>query len=201
MIRAVREKIGPERTLLIDANNGYTPEEAQEVILQTEDCRLEWIEEPFPEEKEACLAFKRFLQERGKNILLADGEGATSQPEAFTEIVRAGGIDVVQFDMRAYTLTRWARYRSVLEETGALAAPHNWGSHLSGFYVAHFGRACPQFATDEIDPMEMPGVIAEGYRMQAGRLVVPEAPGFGLRLDPETYQVALRQPEAWSVAA
>ncbi len=30
------------------------------------------------------------------------------------------------------TLTRWLRHLPVLEETKALAAPHNWGSHLSG---------------------------------------------------------------------
>ena len=197
-LRAVREQIGNGGTLMADANNGYSPSEARELIAQTADCSLFWIEEPFPEDAEETAALRRFIQEGGWNTYVADGEGSESRDEAFTETVRAGGVDVVQFDLRAYTLTRWLRYWPVLEETGTLYAPHNWGSHLSGFYIPQMARGLPRFAMGETDTMEMPAVGADGYPLQDGFRAVPDAPGFGLTLNPEAAERALQSEDSWS---
>lgn len=196
VVRGIRELIGNGARLLLDANNGYTPDEARALMREVADCAIYWFEEPFPEEAEACVAFRGFLRENGWNTLVADGEGSDSRETAFTAILRAGGVDVVQFDLRGYSLTRWLRYLRVIDETGTLAAPHNWGSHLSGFYIAHFGRGCPRFAMGETDPMTMPAVDSSGYRLAEGVLRVPDTPGFGLELDPD----ALRGETGWSVS-
>ena len=198
-LHAIRELIGKDGTLLVDANNGYTAEEARELMRQAGDARLHWLEEPFPEARAACLALKRFLREGGWDTLLADGEGSRKREAAFTAIVRAGGIDVVQFDLRGYTLTRWLRYVPVLEATGTLSAPHNWGSHLSGYYIAAFARGCPRFAMAEIDTMAMPAVRADGYRLRDGRLTVPDAPGFGLELDAVRFATASAGEGGWAI--
>lgn len=193
VIRAIRELLGNEPCLLLDANNGYTFESACAFIREVADCRIFWFEEPFPEEKDADVAFRRFLRETGE-ILLADGEGSEGKESVFTEILRAGGVDVVQFDLRGYSLTRWLRYLPLLEETGTFAAPHNWGSHVSGFYIAQFGRGCPRFAMGETDPMTMPGVDASSYRLREGVLHVAESPGFGLELDADVFR------DGWAVS-
>lgn len=192
VIRAIRELLGSEPFLLLDANNGYTFESACALIREVADCHIFWFEEPFPEEKNADVRFRQFLHETG-NALLADGEGSEGKESLFTEILRAGGVDVVQFDLRGHSLTRWLRYLPLVEETDTFTAPHNWGSHLSGFYIAQFGRGCPRFAMGEVDPMTMPGVDASAYRLREGVLHVPEAPGFGLELDADVFR------EGWSV--
>ncbi|MAG96369.1 MAG: mandelate racemase, partial [Rhodospirillaceae bacterium] len=184
---------------LIDANNGYTPAQAREVLSQVADCDIHWVEEPFPEDRDECVSLKRFIEQEGWSTLVADGEGSEPHDAAFTEIVRAGGIDVVQFDMRGYTLTKWLRYLPVLEETGALAAPHNWGSHLSGFYIAQFGRGCARFSAAETDQMVMPAVVAADYELVDGMRKVPDTPGFGLTLDPDVFGEALTRDDAWTV--
>jgi len=199
VIHAIRELIGADGTLLVDANNGFSTPEARELMRQAGGARLHWFEEPFPEHKTRCLAFKRFLREGGWGTLLADGEGSRKREATFTGIVRAGGIDVVQFDLRGYTLTRWLRYVPVLEATGTLSAPHNWGSHLSGFYIAQFGRGCPRLAMGEIDTMAMPAVRSDGYRLRDGRLSVPDTPGFGVELDPARFAGALEHGDGWAV--
>jgi len=195
VLHAIRNLAGKEGKLLIDANNGYSTEEARELMRQAGDCGIYWFEEPFPENKEQCVAFRKFIRDGGWKTLIADGEGSRRREVAFTEIVRAGGIDVVQFDLRGYTLTRWRRYLRILAETKTLSAPHNWGSHLAGYYIAQFGRGCPRFAMGEIDTMRMPGVRADGYKLANGLMTVPDSPGFGLALEPS----ALKGKVAWTV--
>ena len=106
---------------------------------------------------------------------------------------------MVQFDMRHYTLTRWMRYMTVIAETGALTAPHNFGSPLSGFYIPQFARATRHFATGETDIMTMPGVTADGYDLVDGMRMVPDTPGFGLELDDAAFETARRERGGWVV--
>ncbi len=202
VIRAIRDFVGPHVKVLIDANNGYTPEEARRVMREAGDCDIYWFEEPFEESVDECVAFKEFMRDGGWNTLLADGETRSSNYDAgFEEIVRAGGIDVVQFDLRHYTLTRWLRYMPVIRETGVMAAPHNWGSHLSGYYIPQFALGLNSFAMGETDHMQMPAVTAPGYDISNGNRSVPDTPGFGLTLDEDTFAKAQRTKGAWTVGA
>ena len=202
VIHAIRELIGSHLGIMIDANNGYTPEEARQVMRDAGECNIHWFEEPFPETVEDCVAFKEFLREGGWDTLIADGETRSAEYDAeFEEIVRAGGIDVVQFDLRRYTLTRWLEYMQVIEETETLAAPHNWGSHLSGFYIPQFARGVGRFAMGETDTMTLDGVSIDGYSIVEGSRDVPDSPGFGLELERFTMLLAQRREGAWMVEA
>ena len=199
VLHAVRDLIGPDMKLLIDANNGLSPAEARQLMHDAGECDIYWFEEPFPEDKVESAAFRSFMREGGWHTLVADGEGSEAQDAEFAEIVRAGGVDVVQFDLRQYTLTRWLRYMPVIAETGATTAPHNWGSHLSGFYIAQFARGTPHFAAGETDIMSMPSVMADGYDLVDGMMRVPDTPGFGLELDDDAFETARRSEGAWVV--
>lgn len=196
VIRAIRDLIGDDMRLLIDGNNGYTPDEAREVMRQVGDCDIYWFEEPFPESLEECLSFRGFLRDGGWDTLLADGE--SSRPENFDDIVRAGAIDAVQFDLRFYSLTRWLQYMPLIREVGAIAAPHNWGSHLSGFYIPQFAVGCADVACAEIDSASMPAAATEGYEFADGALSVPDTPGFGITLDDRLFTAA-RDETGWRV--
>ena len=199
VLHAVRELIGPDMKLLIDANNGYTPAEARQVMREAGECDIYWFEEPFPEDKDESAGFRSFVREGGWETLVADGEGSEGRDKEFTEVVRAGGVDVVQFDLRHYTLTRWLRYMPVIAETGTLTAPHNFGSHLSGFYIPQFARGTGHFAMGETDIMAMPGVAADGYPLVDGMRRVPDTAGFGLELDAAAFEMAQRGEGAWVV--
>jgi L-alanine-DL-glutamate epimerase-like enolase superfamily enzyme len=199
VLYAIRDLIGPDMKLLIDANNGYTPAEARQVMREAGECGIYWFEEPFREDMYESVALRSFIREGGWDTLVADGEGSEAQDAEFTGIVRAGGIDVVQFDMRQYTLTRWMRYMTVIAETGALTAPHNFGSHLSGFYIPQFARGTAHFTTGETDIMTMPGVAADGYALVDGMRTVPDTPGFGLELDDAAFETARRERGGWMV--
>ena len=164
VLYAIRALVGPDVRILIDANNGYTPAEARELMHRAGDCAIYWFEEPFPEDAVESTAFREFMGQGGWSTLLADGEGTHPDTEApFTKVLRAGGVDVVQFDFRGYPFTEWVAYMDTIAETGTLAAPHNWHSFLLNYYVVQFGRGCPHFSMGETDTISMPAVSTEGY--------------------------------------
>jgi L-alanine-DL-glutamate epimerase-like enolase superfamily enzyme len=199
VVHAIRKLIGADMRLLIDANNGYTPGEAREVMRQAGDCEIFWFEEPFPEDRGECLAFKEFIQDGGWRTLIGDGEASEQCDTEFTTMVRAGGIDVVQFDLRYYTLTKWIQYLPIIAETKTFGAPHSWGSHVGGFYVAQYARGCPYFLMGEIDTMTLPAVIADGYKLVDGMMTVPDTPGFGLELDQDAFAATRQSEGSWAV--
>ena len=198
VLSAIRDLVGPNITLMIDANNGYTPKQAKQILSETKDCGIYWIEEPFHENIDDLLALKRHIEKQGLSTLIADGEGSEDNLLEFKELVKAGCLDIVQFDFRQYSLTKWKQYMPNFQDTGALAAPHNFGSHLSGFYIPQFARGIGNFATSETDIMAMEGVIASGYQMVDGFMELPASSGFGLDLDEELFQQAMRNT-GWSV--
>lgn len=201
VIHAVRRLIGPDAKLMIDGNNGCDPDYARNVMLRAGECGIHWFEEPFEEEREACRSFRAFMRTNGWDTLLADGEGSAGRDPGFKSLVLEGLIDVVQFDIRGYGLSRWRRFLREIEATSALAAPHNWGSHLGAFYIAQFARGCGRFAMGETDVMQMDAVDSSAYRWVEGSLEVPDAPGFGLELNQEVFQAAQANPDrpGWSV--
>lgn len=200
VIHLARSVIGPGRKLLIDSNNTFTPEEARDLVREVRECDIYWFEEPFKEEIETSLPFKEFLHDSEPGILLADGEGTRPAQREIRAVIRAGAIDVVQFDFRPVPITDWLPIAGLLEEVGILAAPHNWASFFLNYYIPHFGRALPNYCTAEIDPCTMTEVDTGAYRLVDGELVVPDLPGFGLELDHEAFERRVNS-EGWRVSA
>lgn len=58
-VRAVRQALGAEATIRIDANQGYDPPTAIAVLRRLEDCAIEYIEQPVPRWNHAGLAHVR----------------------------------------------------------------------------------------------------------------------------------------------
>jgi L-Ala-D/L-Glu epimerase len=89
-VRAVREAIGPEITLTIDANGGWNLERALVCLEQLEDCQLALVEQPLP--RGSYTDLKRLRDETGHKIL-AD-ESCFDEIEAF-ELITQGCCDAL----------------------------------------------------------------------------------------------------------
>ena len=75
---------------------------------------------------------------------------------------------------------------------GLMVAPHNWGS-LVGYYMQlHVGRAITNFYRAENDPLSNSVLIADGYKIKDGYSSVPEAPGFGLKINEDKFATDVR---------
>jgi L-alanine-DL-glutamate epimerase-like enolase superfamily enzyme len=183
-IEVVREiaKAFPDCELLVDGNDGFTPQSIIAFLRGIEGIPLFWIEEPFVETDAAWREVRAWTQANGYGkTLLADGEQHNDIP--VLEKLEADGIlNVRLLDIVGHGFTRWRELMPRLEKTGTLASPHAWGSGLKTVYAAHLLAGLGNGASVE-------GVSCGHEHVDFGENVIRDAemrvsskPGFGLTL-------------------
>ena len=188
IIRAVRAAVGPEATLLLDANNGYNLNLTKRVLAETEECAVTWIEEAFHEDPVLYRDLKEWMVAWGLKTWIADGEGDASSH--LLDWTKDGLIDVIQYDIFGHGFTRWLTTGAQCDAMNVRSAPHHYGAHLGNYVTAHLAPAIQNFTFVEWDETRTPGLAAPGYTIEEGRLTVPNAPGFGLTLDDPAFRQA-----------
>lgn len=178
--RLVRAQF-PECTLMVDANSMYTPETLEQYIDGVYDCGLHWIEEPCWENREDFLKIRAYLKQKSPCTLLADGENKPELP-LLLALAKEGLLDVMQMDIAGFGFTNWREIMPKVRESGVLASPHNWGLKIKTHYTAALGAGVPGLGMVEGVLDETEGVDFSGYVLSGGKLIVPDAPGFGMKL-------------------
>lgn len=191
VIRAVRRAIGPAARLMIDANNGYNLNLTRRVLGETADCALYWMEEPFHEDARLYSELNGWLTARGLATKLADGEGDASP--RLLDMARDGLVHVIQYDIRNPGFSRWLELGPMLDGWGVGSGPHHYGEPLGNYLAAHLAPAIRGFEAVEWDEATLPAVDATAYRIVEGRTIVPDAPGFGLKLDETVWRRAVSE--------
>ncbi|MCX7012711.1 MAG: mandelate racemase [Candidatus Sumerlaeota bacterium] len=202
--RAVRARF-PDCRILVDANDGYTPDDFRGYVRAAADCDLYVIEEPFPEEREALLRLKETMEQAGCKALIADGEarkeagGASAAEGEAKPTTRYGGytrehmdrlyalaaeklVHVFVIDLDIVGFTRWRRVMPELAAAGVQASPHAWACTARTYYTAQLAAGAGNVNIVEGIPGAIEGVDYSAYRFKDGNLVMPGAPGFGLEL-------------------
>jgi L-rhamnonate dehydratase len=191
VIRAVRAAVGPEMPVMIDANNGYNLNITKRVLAETAECRLHWVEEAFHEDRVLYEDLRGWMQAEGLATLIADGEGEASPSLlAWAEV---GVVDVVQYDIFSYGFTPWLQLGQRLDDWHVQTAPHHYGGHYGNYAACHLAPSIARFAFVEWDEATTPGLIAVGYRVEEGSVVVPDIPGFGVALDDALFAQAVQE--------
>jgi L-alanine-DL-glutamate epimerase-like enolase superfamily enzyme len=145
----------------------------------------------FPEHIETYLELKRFIRRHNWKTLIADGE-TQGKLEAYKPFIKARAIDIFQGDMNRFGFEGILTEAAWCRPQGLRVTPHNWGS-LVGYYMQlHVGRAITNFYRAEHDPLSNEVLIADGYKIQNGLASVPEAPGFGLKIDEDKFSMKAR---------
>ena len=198
IIRAIRQAVGPDCQLLLDANNGWNLNLTKRVLDETSDCDIFWIEEAFHEDEVLYRDLKNWLSDNGLETLIADGEGAASPHLLYW--ARDGLVDVIQYDIFGHGLSRWLETGQQLDEWGVRTAPHHYGGSIGNFVAPHLAGALKHFSFVEWDEAHVPGLNSERYKVCDGRVQVPDAPGFGLSLDEEFFAQRVRE-NGWKITA
>ncbi len=189
VIRAVRAAVGPDAVILIDANNGYTLNIAKHILSETADCNVHWLEEAFHEDDELYEDLHAWIEREGLSVLIADGEGAASPH--LLDYARRGIVDVIQYDIFSYGMTKWLETAPKLDAWNVRTAPHHYGAHLGNFVSGHLAAAVAGFAFVEWDELATTGLDSSAYSIDNGYVCLPNAPGFGLNLDENLFQQAV----------
>jgi L-alanine-DL-glutamate epimerase-like enolase superfamily enzyme len=201
VVHAIRQAVGPDVRLMVDANNGFDLSETKHWLDAAGDANLFFVEEMFPEQLDDDRALRAYIDQKGWKTLVADGESAR-EVDHFDEFLRAGVIDVVQPDIRAFGLSRqWMMSRRISElNPKARLAPHNWGSFLGQYMQLTLARAIPNFLMAEVDTSATDLFETSAFVRRDGKVTVPDTPGNGLSLREDVYQKEFAK-QAWTVEA
>ncbi|WP_091464325.1 L-talarate/galactarate dehydratase [Paenarthrobacter nitroguajacolicus] len=171
-VAGVREHIGWDVPLMVDANQQWDRATALRMGRQLEEFNLIWIEEPldaYDFEGHAHLA-------QVLDTPIATGEMLASVAE-HKGLINANSCDIIQPDApRVGGITQFLRLAALADERGLGLAPHfamEIHLHLAAAYprepwVEHF---------DWLDPL-----FEERLETKNGRMIVPDRPGLGVTL-------------------
>ncbi len=194
--RLVREHF-PDAHILVDANDGYTPEGICHYLEQAAGCNLYWIEEPFEESEPGLQMLRAAVEKLSPDTLIADGEARNGRlqdpPGAFGKwqaehleelyaLCTHGLLDVLLMDVGAMGFTAWRQVMPRLQALGAQGSPHAWGEPFKTYYAAQLGCGLGGVPIVEGVPGYVEGVDDSGYILEDGILSLPDSPGFGLNL-------------------
>ena len=184
VVRAIRREF-PDAKIMVDFNDGSDLETVKRFVAETADCKLYWIEEPFRENYENCMALKKYLKEYSPGTLLADGEFKYDRNEIIP-LAEQGAVDVLLMDINSFVFTEWRHIIKLCKEKGLnfKCSPHAWGVGVKTRVAAHLAAAFPEICpTVEGLPDVTEGVDYSGYTLKNGIMSIEDRPGFGMDLE------------------
>lgn len=197
LVAAVRDAIGPDMALMVDANHCYTATEALGVGRALGDLGVEWFEEPVaPEDRDGY----RYLTSR-LDVKIAGGEAEFTR-WGWRDLLQGRGVDIAQPEVCALGgISEYLKVVTLAHTNFIPVVNHVWGSALSIATNLHLLAALPdlpgaahpvppmlEFDTtpnrfrDEVvqEPLDVQGQVARN-----GTVAVPHGPGIGVEVDVE----------------
>lgn len=179
-VRLAREILGPERLLMLDANQAFrNVTEVMSFVRKVEGYDIHWLEEPLSADMVEGMARLRSVCP----IPLATGEVEATR-WAFSELLQRRAVDVIQPDATACGgITEWMRIVALADIYGVPVAPHyHWDLHVQ------LGCAFPEvtilekFVGTAVKNFDL--VLSEPLQVtKGGGLRPPDGAGHGMRLD------------------
>jgi len=189
-VKAVRDAIGFNIELMIDANHAYSYDEALKLSKRLENMEIKWFEEPLsPEFYDQYSHFKAKSQ-----IPVAAGECEYLR-YGFQKLLDKNCIDFLQMDICSCGgLTEAKRISSLSSAKGVKVVPHTWGSGIAFFAAINFisnlepipGRLYQDDAYIEYDRTEnkiRENIIKNNILMKDGYIMTNTLPGLGIDVD------------------
>jgi galactonate dehydratase len=192
-IGAVRDAIGPEVDLFIEAHGRFSPTTAIRIARELEQFGIFWFEEPCPPENVDALIEVR----RAAKVPIAAGERIFDR-YAFSELLRRGAVDYVQPDVsHVGGLTAVSRIAELAEMHYLAVAPHNPSGPVATAATLQLAAALPNFCYLEIMATDVPwraSLTDESLQFRDGRMRIPDQPGIGVQLRTEAFAAYPYQP-------
>jgi L-rhamnonate dehydratase len=192
LVRAAREELGPDRTLMLDGGRAYTVKRALELLRRVEEHGLYWFEEALqPDDLDG---YARLAA--GASVRIAAGEADETMPP-FRALVERGHVDVLQPDLARCGGFTVARQIALLERSsGVEIVPHCFSTGILVAASLHFVATLDRATWSEYSVADSPlvnGILQDPFVLEDGYLAVPPGPGLGVVLDEDAiarYRVA-----------
>ena len=199
-VKAVRDAVGPDVKLMVDANHAFPVPIAIRLGRMLESIDIDWFEEPIsPEDIDGYVEVSRAL-----DMAVAGGENGFTR-WGFRDIVARKAMDIVQPDVcAAGGLSECRKIATLAIAHGVECVPHAWGSVVGVAATLHFLAALPDQPPAfrpyspmlEFEQCENPfrdDLSPEPIVQKNGRVAIPTGPGLGIEINRaviEKYRVA-----------
>ena len=191
MTHAVRDAIGDDIALMVDANHAYDAVAAIRLGRMIEQFDISWFEEPVPPEDGAGYrAVKSALA-----IPVAGGECEFTRL-GFRDLLASRAIDIIQPDTcAAGGLTECKKIADMAEAFGVRYNPHVWGTGIAIAASLQLLAVLPSHTPTslkalepmlEFDRTEHPirqALLTQPIEHVRGIVRVPDGPGLGIEVD------------------
>ncbi len=179
-VKAVREAVGPQVKIMLDANQGWDVATAIQASNKLYDLDITWLEEPLHwyDDVEALRRLK--LNTR---IPLASGESEITRWGA-RRLMETGAIDYLQFDCHAHAgITEWRKVAGMASMMHIWMAPHH-EPVLHGHLLASVpnGYILESFANPDRDPLWFE-IYDRKPRIERSVLYLDDTPGLGIEFN------------------
>jgi len=186
----LREEIGPDRFLMIDANQIWDVGEAIDWVTALAPYRPLWIEEPTsPDDVLGHAAIRKAVKLLG--IGVATGEMCQNRV-IFKQLMQAGAIDFCQIDScRLGGVNEVLAVLLLARKFGIPVCPHAGGVGLCE-YVQHLAMIDFVCVAGSMEGRVLEYVdhlhehFFDPVRMRAGRYMPPEMPGYSITMKPRS---------------
>ena len=189
-IRVLREAVGPDVLIMIDAHGRPRPGQAIKMIRALEPYDLFFFEEAVPPDN--VDAFAR-LANAHLNVNLATGERLFSKWE-YRELLEKQYVDIIQPDVcHDGGILETRKIAAMAETYYVRVAPHNPNGPVATAASLQLGACLPNFVILEYAENQpwRDQVLKEPLEIVDGYVELPRAPGLGIELD---YEAIARMP-------
>jgi L-alanine-DL-glutamate epimerase-like enolase superfamily enzyme len=183
MVRGIRDAVGDQLKLRIDANMGYSPQEAFNVARDLEPFALEYFEQPMPMYELAAAA-----EIRARTTTPVGLNESVTTLDMTMEIIGLGAADVLLPDTyQCGGILAVKKVAALAEGAGIPCVMHC--AHDLGLKTAamlHIVVSTPVFAlaNDCTYYGLCDDIITTPFAISRGRMRVPEGHGLGVEIDP-----------------
>jgi len=187
ILKAIRQAIGDDVKLMVDANCAYDATEAIRLAKQMEQYDVYWFEEPVPpEDIEGSIEVKN-----STSIRIAGGECEATR-YGFRELISRRAVDILQPDVCICGgFTEMQKIVAMASTWNMQCIPHVWGTNVAIAAALHCYAAIPDIP-GKINPPEpffeydrSPNPLREGathekFAVVDGYIDIPRKPGLGV---------------------
>lgn len=194
-VRKVREAIGNDIELMVDANHAYNLREAVLLANQIEEYNIGWFEEPISPEY-----YEQYAELRTKTSIPIAGGECEYLRFGFQTLLQSKSVDIIQPDICATGgLTEAKRIATLASVYGVEVVPHTWGTGIAISAALHF--------VSNLDPMpgrlKSPNYYIEYDRTENrlreelavtdmvaknGEITISDKPGLGFEFNEDALQ-------------
>lgn len=172
-LAAVRDAVGPEFDVMVDANQAFSRSEAIRRAAMLEEFGIAWFEEPMPADDVGAHAELA----RHTSVPIAVGESLYSVSQ-FKDYLVQGACSIVQVDVaRIGGITPWLKTAHLAEAFNVSVCPH----FLMELHVS-LVCAAPNAPLLEYIP-QLDEITGSGLTIENGRAIPSNVPGLGIDWD------------------